>query len=466
MLCLKSSAMKKLLILFVCCFLLPHFIAQHLFAQSDLTSLKKQWFDEKYEDVVGDLKKLRKELDRPSQLLQVDYMIGTSLCRFPDRLGLKILKLIPRQYRHLRKANFNVIRKETEVCSNLVGGGGELIAENNTSRPSFLTYPQPGVSGKGGIEQTPSDGSLEEDFLKHEEEYSSRLLSTDSKKRKKRTSLSRFKALAGDDYKGRVSRHFIVIGKGSKRALKKKTSIFEETLSRFLDQFGMEPPLHYTSVYLMGNADQMVNFAKKNHYLDIPKSMWGYTFPYDGSIVMDEARGLGTIGHEIFHRVLFENFQTSPPWLNEGYAALFEEFYLEDDKIVGRFREDHWRIKYLSSEAAEPPSLTNLIQMDWRDFDAESFDLAQDNVVSREAVVDQELRRHINHSTAKFFALYLQNKRMKLEAVYHAFKAFDYLESQYSLEEDYRMILENVLGSSIKEIETDFQEWLSLELGF
>ena len=81
-------------------------------------------------------------------------------------------------------------------------------------------------------------------------------------------------------------------------------------------------------------------------------------------------------------------------------------------------------------------------------------------------MADQELRRHINHTTAKFFALYLQNKREKQEAVYHAFIAFDYLGSKYSLEEDYRMILENVLGNTIDEMEADFQQWLSRGSGY
>ncbi|CAN0513609.1 unnamed protein product, partial [Laminaria digitata] len=353
--------MKKILTLFICSLLLPHSVAQNLFAQSDLIALKKQWLDEHYEDVVDELTTLRKELHVPSQLLQVDYMLGTSICRFPKRLGLKILKMIPRQYRHIRETNFNVILKETEICSKIIGATVDSPEPRNTSRPIFLTYPQPGVSGKGGIEQTPSDGSLEEDFLKHEEEYSSRLLSIDSKRREKRTHLSGLIALAGDDYNGRVSKRFMVIGKGSKKSLKKKASVFEKTLSRFLNQFDMDPPHQYTAVYLMENAAQMVNFAKNNHYLDIPLSMWGYTFPNDGSIVMNEAEGLGTVGHEIFHRLLFDNFQTSPPWLNEGYAALFEEFYLADDKIVGSFRADHWRIEYLSSDTEQRPSLASLI---------------------------------------------------------------------------------------------------------
>ena len=48
---------------------------------------------------------------------------------------------------------------------------------------------------------------------------------------------------------------------------------------------------------------------------------------------------------------------------------------MADDKIVGVFRRDHWRIEYLFSDAEKRPSLANLIQMDWRDFDAESLDL-------------------------------------------------------------------------------------------
>ena len=124
-------------------------------------------------------------------------------------------------------------------------------------------------------------------------------------------------------------------------------------------------------MYLLPTSEEVVNFARTVHKVKIPPTMWGYTFAYDSSIVIRLSGGMGTVGHEVFHTLLNFNFPEAPPWLNEGYSALFEEFEIVDEKMKGKYREDHWRIPYLSWNPDGPPLIADLISMDWRTFDGQ-----------------------------------------------------------------------------------------------
>lgn len=416
------------------CFLSPNMLS----ADTKFEHLERMWKAEEYERLIPELIIYQEEVTHPGVRLLVDYMLGTSMCRVAgyENEGYELLDLIPYIYRHVSEYNYRLILTEKSNCS------------HSPRTVARLSYEPPGVSGKGGSE------SISRRDLEHSEkrftdrirEYNSRLYEID-----KGIPLdieNKIKQYIGRNYNTVVYKHFIVAGILTRHELIEAGKILEATLSRFLKQFNMAAPKFYTTVYLIPTSDQMVAFAKAHHEIDIPPTMWGYTFAYDSSVVIKTSGGMGTVGHEIFHALLNYNFPESPPWLNEGYSALFEEFRWEDNRMVGTYRSDHWRIKYLKQYPRRRPSISALVSMDWRQFDAPGS--------------WQVERRHINHTTAKFFAMYLQNRQRKLEEVFHVFRNTDFKRGAGTAASKYLKALEGALDNTpITEIEKDFRDWLA-----
>ncbi len=409
-----------------------------LYADTKFEQIERMWKAGKYEDVIPRLIDYSENVEHLGIRLLVDYMLGTSMCRVPGYQtdGEELLALIPYIYRHISRYNYDLILEEKCNC------------KINSHKVARLSYEPPGVAGKGGREMISSTALAlsEKKFIDRIKEYNSRLYEI-----KKELPLDieiRMKELAGSDYNVVVHGHFIVVGNHRKPELFQTGKMLEETLSLFLKQFKMDAPKYFTTVYLITTAEKMVRFARENHEIDIPPTMWGYTFAYDASIVIRASGGMGTVGHEIFHTLLNHNFPMSPPWLNEGFSALFEEFRGEDGRMVGTYRNNHWRIKYLYKVPEKRPSIAALIAMDWRKFDAPGTWQAKE--------------MHINHTTAKFFAMYLQNRQERLEEVFHAFRNKDFRKGSGGIVSKYKNVLEEVLGNTpIEQIEKDFQRWLT-----
>lgn len=112
---------------------------------------------------------------------------------------------------------------------------------------------------------------------------------------------------------------------------------------------------------------------------------------------------------------------------------------LNDNRIQGAFRREHWRIPYLKPQ--DVPRLSDLLTMDW-----EQLDDAQ--------------RFQVNHATAKMFAMYLQEQG-KLGDVLDAYKGLDLFE----LDDDTRVV-ERAFGVGIAQLGKQYLAWLSSKLGW
>jgi len=420
-----------------------------LYASSELEELEKTWDEKRYEILIPELIKYRDNDLHLGIMQRIDYMLGTSMCRVSkyQTKGLKFLTMIPFSYRHISEYNTVLIDNEIDKCK----------INHKILR---LSYQPPGVYGKGAIhlslrDDIPSEviKSAEKKFIEKAREYNSRIFKI--KEELPLNVVSKMKAFTGDDYNVVINGHFIIVGNKSEPELDKTGKDLEKTLTLLLRQFKLEAPEYFTTVYLIPTAEKMVEFASNTHEIKIPSSMWGYTFPYDSSIVIRESGGMGTVGHEIIHTLFNYNFPEAPPWLNEGYSALFEEYLRKDDRLIGTYRNDHWRIKdeYLHKNPRKRPSIAELITMDWRSFDTPNT----------EGWHTKEM--HTNHTTAKFFAMYLQNKQKKLEQVFHAFRNKDFKTGSEEIVIKYKKLLEETLGNtSIEKIEKDFQQWIDNEL--
>jgi prokaryotic YEATS domain len=371
--------------------------------------------------MVEDLRAYRRELWRKGRRnLQADFMLASCLCPNP---GAAALSKLPARYRGMSTKDTEQIRRAANECR-----GGHLAR-----------YLPPGT----GIAFVGGKGSMREELVKHEHsqmtpeatlEYEKRLFPRGDIEQAVESLRRRgFQRVSSGD-------NFLVTGDYGRDELRSINALMDQVLQRLDAQYGLEPPRTLITVYLVKTREQLQRHAREEHDLQISSGTWAYTFPLDASISVWRSGGAGTVGHEVMHALLDQNLPYAPPWLNEGSAALFEEFrMLDGNRIQGTFRRDHWRIPFLKPR--EVPRLGDLLTMDWEQ-------------------LDDTQRFQVNHATAKMFAMYLQEQG-KLGSVLNAYKGRDLFE----LGDDTRVV-EQALGMGIAQLEKTFQAWLRTKLGW
>jgi hypothetical protein len=213
-------------------------------------------------------------------------------------------------------------------------------------------------------------------------------------------------------------------------------------LAFFQQAFGMSAPEHLITIYLTADAHELRDLAARVHGIGVALQSIGYSFRNDQSMVgIIPGRIYGTLAHELFHLLVRRDFGDLPPWLDEGYAALYE---VSERRPDGSIRGvDNWRGEVLRIFWGQRPSLANLLRADWRAFEAEG-----DNVE----------RQAANHATARYFALYLQ-ERGKLRDVFHALRERPLPETNDLPADDVVRHIERVLGDPIAQVDTAFVAW-------
>jgi hypothetical protein len=214
-------------------------------------------------------------------------------------------------------------------------------------------------------------------------------------------------------------------------------------LDFYLATFQMQRPAHLVTVYLAADAPQIGLLAARIHGLRLSPLSIGYSFPEDLSMVaIIPGQVYGTLMHELFHLVARTDFGDLPAWLDEGMAALYEVSGFDAKGTVHGL--PNWRGPVLQSGMALRPSVEALVRADWPTFDA----LAEG--------VDQQA---VNHATARYFALYLQQQGL-LARVYATFRAQDLSDLGPSPGDDAVRLLQRATGRSAAALEADFRSWL------
>lgn len=218
----------------------------------------------------------------------------------------------------------------------------------------------------------------------------------------------------------------------------------------FVSEYGMATPPHLITVYFAPNADELRTLATKIHGIALTPGSIGYSFPGDQSMVgWADGKAYGTFAHELFHLMVRGNFGDAPPWLDEGMAALYEVSKFEGDRAVG---VSNWRGKILSELWAIRPSLKQLVQMSRKDFDdVDSTPHVSDGTEKLVAGA----RQAVNHATARYFMLYLQ-ERSQLRPVYQGFFKREVSDQPGSKAVE---LIESVLRRSLDQVDQDFARW-------
>ena len=394
-------------------------------SQAGLTELRQQYESgactHNHDHMVDALRGYRRQLWRDGHRnLQADFMLASCLCPSPGAVALSDLS---GRYRGLSEEDTEQILGAAFECRN-----GRLAR-----------YFPPGT----GIAYVGGKGSMREELVEHIHSqmsaqatlrFKERLFKRDAVSQAVQGLLQRgFKRVFSTD-------NFLVAGDYGSDELRSIGALMEQVLQRLGRQYGLEPPSTLITVYLFKTKEQLRQHASEVHDLKISEGTWAYTFALDASISVWRSGGTGTVGHEVMHALLERNLPYAPAWLNEGSAALFEEFrLLNGNGIQGTFRDDHWRIPFL--ERDKIPELRRLLEMDWAQF-------------------DHPLNFQVNHATAKMLALYLQEQG-KLGAMLDAYKGRDLFE----LEDDTETV-ERVLGMGVSGVEERFHAWLQNKLGW
>lgn len=394
-------------------------------SQAGLTELRQQYesgaCNHDHDRMVEALRAYRREIWRDGRRnLQADFMLASCLCPSP---GAAALSKLPGRYRGLSTEESEQILDTAAECR-----GGRLVR--------YLP-PGTGVAFVGG------KGSMQEELVEHMHSqmtpeatlrFEKRLFNRGQVDQAVQSLHQRGfqRVFAGDN--------FLVTGNYESNELHSINTLMDLVLQRLGKQYGLEVPRTLITVYLFKTREQLQQHARDEHDLQISDGTWAYTFPLDASISVWRSGGAGTVGHEVMHALLEQNIPYAPAWLNEGSAALFEEFeFLDGNAIQGTFRLDHWRIPFLDRHKI--PELRDLLMMDW-------------------AQLDNPIRFQVYHATAKMFALYLQEQG-KLGMVLDAYKGHDL----FQLGDD-TLVVEQTLGMGIAQLEERFQAWLHSKIGW
>lgn len=201
-------------------------------------------------------------------------------------------------------------------------------------------------------------------------------------------------------------------------------------------QYFSKQPTEPTLILLFETRQPYERFAK-THFGDADPPHYGYYRHRDNVMLMNVGTGTGTLVHELTHALIKPDFPAAPGWFNEGFASLFEQCTIDNQRIRGL---TNWRLTGLQ-RAIRQDALRPLAEMiNDRDFYGEAH-------------------VGINYAQARYLMLYLQEHDL-LDRYYRTFRdnaAHDPTGSQS---------LQRVLGiDSLAEFDPAWQRWV-LQLRF
>ncbi|MDZ7344735.1 MAG: hypothetical protein ONA90_09525 [candidate division KSB1 bacterium] len=411
-------------------------------AQDEFATLRELWRSGQYAEVVRRGAEIR-ELPF-GRMAELDYMIGTSLCRLPDlqKNGVRHLAWCLSRYNLDEESRVKILR-EMQLCAEAIPAAVPAIIILMTSKASVGI----GVSGKmyhylnpdHAVRTTP----IKIVAPKSLKELSARLTPVtqpDSAARK-------ISKLVDSTFEVKAFGKFVIANanpKTDRPEMARRLGIYEKF---FASVYGLKLPPYMITVYVVPEIRQFRALALKLHGFQLPDASIGYSYREDMSLLaFCQAQWTGTLYHELFHLMARSTFGDIPPWLDEGMAALYEVSLIDGERALG---VNNWRGRVLDQLWHVRPSIENLVQMDWQTFDK----------IENEYQAEKQA---VNHATARYLMQYLQDQG-KLAEVFNAMRLRQPEDYQTTPEADAIVILENILQKPIAKIDADFASWFRAE---
>ncbi len=413
--------------------------------EAELEQIKDLWHNQRYEACYQALKAFQGQYRFRN--FETDYMRATSACR--TNRWEEAVWFFDSMLSYVRNSHtWEQVANEKEQCS-------------PSSPPPDVAREAVIVSGGGVYGKTfywvdsPENAPLGNASIQFEkdipvEELRARLFPPENSE----DAAAHVNTLVGSRYRIRADEHFIlaVSGQHSEDELSHMLGTLNRVMDFYLTYYDIPQPSSLITVYIVSSPYSLQRLALRLHGLRISESSLGYSFQEDLSILgVTPTVRVGTLVHELFHLLVQKNFHHIPPWLNEGMASLYEVSTFEDNRLLGI---PNWRGPILERFWRRRPPIQQLIQMTWREFDQENVDAEPLEPQHPEDMKQQA----VNHATARYFALYLQEQG-KLKEVYLAFRDAE-PEALFRQDGDGRVhLLEETLHKSIDKIEQDFSGW-------
>tara|TARA_R110001583_G_scaffold184030_1_gene342930 strand:- start:577 stop:2088 length:1512 start_codon:yes stop_codon:yes gene_type:complete len=423
-----------------------------LFAQSiwalELTEIRTLWQQQNYKQVITELLQYR---DRDfGKTVEVDYMLATSFCRHPgdDDLGRGFLLNILQVY-ELSSENRVRIGNEMNHCPEPV--------QSDSSEPeqmAFLTLRatgggDAGVRGKMFYFVDGPNRAIGGDPLEARKEIPAAKLEARkfplAEGQAAAAAMSQRLTQIGYHPKIQLSEHFVIgsLSQHSSAELLEIARLLERALTFFINNLEVRAPSVYISVYLLPDGVQLRALGDKLHGLGVARGTIGYSFRNDLSVsAVVNGPYTGTLKHELTHLLIRSNFGDIPPWLDEGLAALYEVSRLERDFLRGL---PNWRAEVLKRYWRGTPSLSELLGMNWQEFDVQGGSMQ---------------RQAVQHALARYWLLYLQ-EREYLADIYSGYRTRDIRKTSANPVEDAARLIESSTGKSLAVLDADFTAWFN-----
>ncbi|HSL70970.1 MAG TPA: hypothetical protein VK864_12060 [Longimicrobiales bacterium] len=371
----------------------------------------------------------------------VDYLIATSACRTNRAsLGQALFDAMLYHY-SLDEPSRRLVQNERRRCPPTASARPVLLATNGAGSATSGTRGKMyyAVRGSGSSELPLANQPVTVLRKIEESEFANRLFSLEQRP----PAIAKVAALAGTGYRVRSYGPFVLASRThSEASLQRIAGGLAAYVDFFVREFGMARPEQLLTIYLADSKARMSALAARVHGIKVNELSIGYSFRNDLSMVaIVPAEVYGTLAHELFHLLVRREFGDVPPWLDEGFAALYEVSRVRADGQVEGLH--NWRGRVLEFMGPNFVPLADLLSADWNRFDAQGHD------VDRQAT---------NYAKARYFALYLQ-ERGELAKVYRSFRERDVLALKELPGTDAVHRIEQLLGAPIAAIDADFMAW-------
>jgi hypothetical protein len=419
-------------------------------AIDDLSKGTVLWLQRDFEGAYEALKRHRDSSYGRS--FEVDFMLGTSACRMQERRdrGAAFLEWILYTYSdRLTDEGVRVVKAELSLCRD---------------QPRSLVVPELPAVGRIMMAGGRYEGKV---FYREYGDYiGSNVYVAQSAPlpearirerwivRGKKTDALRIAQQAMPRASASVFSRFVIVSQSNhnQRQLADANRQLERYLNFFVTNYGMTAPNHYMFVYLVPSIEQLSELAQRYHSIRPGRGTIAYSFRDDLSIAaVIPATLYGSLFHELFHLLARSNFGDIPTWLDEGIAALYEVSQADGGGVRGM---PNWRGDVLKRFPRQIPPLRELIEQrdsSLADADDRGRDRSESNMMFQ--------RRAVFAATARYFALYLQ-ERGKLFDTYKAVREFSASEDFTGTANGVISLVERSSDTSIENLDKEFRIWL------
>ena len=345
---------------------------------------------------------------------EVDYMLGTSGCRISGQRpwGARVLNYVLYSY-----ALTSESRAQVQAQRDLCAAKGKLAALPPEARQRLDRLVPAGATARGKMFSFDDDKTIaaypaRQTRALERAELERRLVAVGDPGKMETVLRSLAPAQARTRVTGRYA--FVTTAGQTDAELDAIAAMLDRYVGFLQSEYGIRPPPHYLTLYLVEDIGDVQSVADSIHGLDVSPSTLGYAYQDDlSTVALIRGTQAGTLLHELFHLLVRGSFGDIPQWLDEGIAGLYEVSAARGGRQEGL---PNWRGRVLRNGWSERPTLASIVSSPWFAFDL----TGQDNP----GFVMPAERMALHLATARYFALFLQ-QRGQLGQVYRAFRERD-----------------------------------------